>query len=170
MGVSLISDEYREMNKVLHEQRKTYGASGHRWANYIASVAGEGISVLDYGCGKGTLKKALPDLDIREYDPAIEGKDEMPDPAQLVVCTDVLEHIEPDMLDDVLKHIRELATDAAMLVVATRPANKTLPDGRNAHLIIESPEWWQEKISEHFEIVVFKENASQQGEFVCLGR
>jgi hypothetical protein len=28
------------------------------------------------------------------------------------------------------------------VVMACRPSNKTLPDGRNAHQIIESPEWW----------------------------
>lgn len=164
----MISEEYRQMNKDLHAARKTYGASGHRWAEYLTSVVSEGVSVLDYGCGKGTLKAALPDMDIREYDPAVEGKDAPPDEASIVVCTDVLEHIEPEFLDSVLAHIKSLAVDAALLVVATRPANKTLPDGRNAHLIIEGPDWWRDKISEHFEVVVFNENQSQPGEFACL--
>ena len=39
-------------------------------------------SLLDYGCGKGTLKPAIasinPDLTVLEYDPAIPGKDALP--------------------------------------------------------------------------------------------
>jgi hypothetical protein len=30
--------------------------------------------------------------------------------------------------------------------VSCRPANAVLPDGQNAHLIIESPDWWLERI------------------------
>ena len=27
--------------------------------------------------------------------------------------------------------------------ISTRAAKKTLPDGRNAHLTVQSPDWWQ---------------------------
>jgi hypothetical protein len=27
-------------------------------------------------------------------------------------------------------------------VIATRPAKKHLPDGRNAHLIVQDSDWW----------------------------
>jgi hypothetical protein len=66
----------------------------------------------------------------------------LPGFADLVVCTDVLEHVEPELLDTVLRHLRSLARKAVFVVIATRPSNKTLSDGRNAHLIVETAEWW----------------------------
>jgi hypothetical protein len=62
------------------------------------------------------------------------------------VALDVLEHIEPEMLDETLKTISNLFTKSCYLIVAAYPAKKYLPDGRNAHLIIESFDWWKEKL------------------------
>ena len=67
-------------------------------------------------------------------------------PAELVICTDVLEHIEPELIDNVLKHIESLTLKTAYLIIDTLPAQKNLPDGRNAHLIIENQDWWTNKI------------------------
>ena len=146
----LISPAYLESQRALHADPRGYGGKGSRWAETVAHVAAQhGCgSILDYGCGQGTLKRALSGsvFTVREYDPAIAGKDGMPAFADLVVCTDVLEHIEPDKLDAVLSHLRGLARKALLLVVSIRPANKVLPDGRNAHLIIESREWWQARV------------------------
>jgi 2-polyprenyl-3-methyl-5-hydroxy-6-metoxy-1,4-benzoquinol methylase len=76
----------------------------------------------------------------------VPGRDVLPKPSDVVVCTDVLEHIEPEKLDAVLDHILRLTGYFAHLVISTRPANAVLPDGRNAHLIVETPDWWLEKI------------------------
>jgi hypothetical protein len=35
----------------------------------------------------------------------------------------------------------------AYLIAATRPAKAVLPDGRNAHLIVQSEDWWLQKIA-----------------------
>jgi hypothetical protein len=79
---------------------------------------------------------------VQEYDPGIRGKDILPKPCDLVVCTDVMEHVEPKALMRVIDHIFRLTGYIAYIVVATRPANAVLPGGRNAHLIIENAEWW----------------------------
>lgn len=151
---TLISQEYREAQMALHAGPKGYegyGGKGDRWASTVAGIAEQYdcSSVLDYGCGQGSLAKALngSGLSVREYDPAIPGKDGHPVFADLVVCTDVLEHIEPDKLDQVLKHLRILARKAVFLVVSTRPALLTLPDGRNAHLTVESSAWWEARVT-----------------------
>ena len=34
-------------------------------------------------------------------------------------------------------------------LIACHPAKKKLSDGRNAHLIIEEPTWWKNKLSEY---------------------
>lgn len=152
MLTELISPEYCAQQKVLHAAPRGYGGKGHKWsAAVIAMIATQGYrSVLDYGCGQGSLRewvmRAEPCADFREYDPAIPGRDALPEPADLVVCTDVLEHIEPEKLLSVLQHLKALAMRALLLVIATRPSNKTLTDGRNAHLILESGAWWAQQI------------------------
>ena len=145
----MITPEYRALNAELHRTKFTYGSSGHLWARDVETFASEigAKRILDYGCGKATLSKALADFDVRNYDPCIPEYATPPSPAELVVCTDVLEHIEPDKLDAVLNDIIRLSSKGAFLVAATRPAKKILPDGRNAHLIIESHDWWIDKIT-----------------------
>lgn len=152
---ALISDDYTALNRKLHETNEHYGTSGAKWAKQVEEIAAllNTTSILDYGSGKGTLAAALPDLPIREYDPAVPGKDADPAPADFVVCTDVLEHIEPERLKAVLGHIKSLAQKIVMLTIDILPAQKTLPDGRNAHLIQKPARWWMQKINDRFHIV-----------------
>lgn len=145
----LISDYMLAQNQALHDAPEGFGGSGHRHLHRVVEFARmlRAKSILDYGCGEGTLKwgkrtpSALRAL-MREYDPAVRGKEELPEPADLVVSTDVFEHVEPDCLDAVVAHIAQLSRKGCYLVIATRPANKLLPDGRNAHLIVQPPGWW----------------------------
>lgn len=150
----LITPGYRDAQVALHADPQGYGppsnSRGDRWASTVLGLAEQfdGWSLLDYGCGRGALGRALEGsrLHVREYDPAIDGKDATPSFADLVAVIDVLEHVEPSRLDAVLAHIRLLARKAVFLVVSTRPSSATLPDGRNAHLIVESEAWWQARI------------------------
>ncbi len=170
----LITPAYRALNAALHASNPTYGTSGGKWAKKVDRLARqyEASSVLDYAAGKGTLGTALRDLTPHpfyvffEYDPAIEGKEAPPAPADFVVCGDVLEHIEPDCLYAVLDDLRTLARKAILLIVATQPAMKTLADGRNAHLIVEPPEWWFPKLALRWRIREFQDRG---GFFVCVG-
>lgn len=153
----LISPDYRTLNARLHDARPDYGAGGHRHAAYIGQLVAEHgyASVLDYGSGKGTLKQALHSPDVREYDPAIPGKDRTPAPADLVVCTDVLEHIEPEHLNAVLDDIQRCAGKGVFLVVHTGPAKKILSDGRNAHLTQQPYTWWLPQLWSRWTMTAF---------------
>ena len=171
----LITESYRAMNAELHARNPTYGTSGGKWAAKVHRLAKqyEAESVLDYGAGRGTLGDALwyqgpHALGYRftEYDPAIEGKDAPPSCADFVVAGDVLEHIEPDCLDDVLDDLHRLTNKAILLIVATVPAMKTLADGRNAHLIVEPAEWWFPKLAARWRIRYFED---RNGYFLCVG-
>lgn len=167
----LISDEYRALNRELHAREPSYGTSGYKWAGVVKQLAaqiGPASSVLDYGCGRSTLRAVLGDrsCEFREYDPAIPGKDGRPQPADLVACTDVLEHIEPWCLHGVLDDLRGLAKAAVLLVVATRPAKKTLADGRNAHLIVQPIEWWLPKLMDYW---APRQINNFGGEFLFIG-
>lgn len=149
----VISDQYRQMNAQLHRDNLAYGVGGGKHAKQVQKIA-ESLgtrSVLDYGCGKGYLAKELP-YPIWEYDPAIPEKAEPPRPAELVVCTDVLEHIEPELLDYVLDDLRRVTLKVGFFVIHTGPAGKTLPDGRNSHLIQQPMPWWRDKLARHFAI------------------
>ena len=153
-----ISKTYLDLNRQLHRTNPDFGRAAHAAAPWIAQLATEsGVrSLLDYGCGKGTLRPAVlalaPNLIIAEYDPAMPGKDMVPDPCDLVVCVDVLEHVEPECLSDVLEHIQELGLGGAVFIIDTGPAQKTLADGRNAHLIVEGLDWWKASIADYFDI------------------
>jgi hypothetical protein len=149
----LISEEMRELNAQLHRDKVEFGVNGGRHAETVMKLMESKAykSVLDYGCGKGGLQRALG-FPIWEYDPAIPGKDEAPRPADLVICTDVLEHIEPDKLGPVLEDLKRCVRMVGYFVISTRPAQKTYADGRNTHLIVEGPQWWGKQLQQFFQV------------------
>lgn len=160
---SLISDDYRALNQSLHDSNSRYGAGGHRWARLVKQlVTTHGlVDVLDYGCGKQTLAKALPGITVRGYDPAFAELAQTPAPADLVVCGDVLEHVEPEHVDAVLDDLARCTRRMAFLVIATRPARKVLPDGRNAHLSQMPASRWLEKILARFDLLYLCDHLSE---------
>ena len=152
--MDLISEEYRQQNAELHRSGR-YGRWGYREAENIVKTAKEFRceSILDFGAGQGTLSKTIS-LPVTNYDPAIEEYSELPTSKfDLVVCSDVLEHVEPEYLDNVLETIRSLTEKVAYFVIATSlDGTKTLPDGRDPHLIVEDGEWWVDRIYEHLPV------------------
>lgn len=160
----LISADYARLNAQLHVSRPDYGTSGQRWASVVADLAdrvGAG-EILDYGCGKQTLAAALPGRRVIGYDPAIAELSSIPSAADVVVCTDVLEHVEPEFIDDVLDDLCRVTRKAALITVATRPAVKTLADGRNAHLTVQPFDWWREHFQARFDLVDIVEEAGNE--------
>lgn len=147
-----ISDDYLAMQRQLHE-REDYGVSGAKRADTVVRLADslKTTKVLDYGCGKGLLAKDLP-FPIWEYDPAIPGKDDTARPADIVICSDVLEHIEPEFLQATLADLARCTVKVGYFVIHTGPARKTLPDGRNAHLIQKGEKFWRAQLGRYFDI------------------
>ena len=150
----LITEYYKNQNKALHLSDKRYGHRGHTHIEKIEELIKEYEceDVLDYGCGMATLSKHA-EFPVINYDPAVDEYAEDPIPCDLLVCTDVLEHIEPNCLHDVLKHIRSKMKKAGYLVVNTREdISKTLPDGTNPHKIIQPYGWWTKTLKKYFKI------------------
>jgi 2-polyprenyl-3-methyl-5-hydroxy-6-metoxy-1,4-benzoquinol methylase len=110
-------------------------------------------SILDYGCGQSRLLERLNlgyPADLIRYDPAIPEWAKKPDRrVDLLICIDVLEHIEEGDLDGVLDEMAGLCRNA-MIVIDTRPAATILPDGRNAHATIKPHAWWRQRLARHF--------------------
>ena len=107
-----------------------------------------GGSVLDYGCGKARgwneMKRELEYPLLSLYDPGFEPYKNKPDTkSDLVICTDVLEHIPEDELPDLIREIASFANKGVFFGVSTRESKKPLPDGRNAHLTVRSVTWWE---------------------------
>lgn len=153
MNEDFISNEYLEQQKQLHKEDKNYGTVAKNYANHVLMMSKQFQTkdILDYGCGKGCLQQNIPFL-MKQYDPAIIGHSILPECADIVCCLDVLEHIEPDKLDNVLKHIDTLTKRVAFFIVDGNESKNKLPDGRNTHLIIENGIWWFNKLSEYFKI------------------
>lgn len=121
-------------------------------------------SILDYGSGKGLLYKA-EHLELRRgkvirsvqeywnvddihlYDPGVEEYAARPTGGyDGVISTDVLEHIPEEDIDWVLAECFSMASGFLYMNIASYPAKKILPNGWNAHVTIQPPAWWQEKI------------------------
>lgn len=168
--MELISPAYRDLNQEAHQRYPHFGATSGRHAKTVVDLIErvKPATVLDYGAGKGTLGKEVRprvSVDWREYDPAMPGIDAPPEPADLVICTDVLEHVEPDCLDAVLDDLRRVTKGTLLLIVATRFASHCLADGRNSHLIVEKDEWWLDHLLKRFKLV---RAAGDERELACL--
>lgn len=157
----LISDEYRRMQQELHKNPK-YGVASVSYAPIVAQVmqAVGATELLDYGAGKGRLGQTLQQhtqqkLTVHHYDPSIPEWSAAPQPCRFVACIDVLEHIEPDLLDNVLDDLQRVTIGVGVFTVHTGPAAKFLTDGRNAHLIQRPPAWWLPKFMARFELAQF---------------
>jgi 2-polyprenyl-3-methyl-5-hydroxy-6-metoxy-1,4-benzoquinol methylase len=151
----LISEAYCQMNADIYNSSKR-SAGGAKHAEIVREIALKWNSqmILDYGCGQGEFKKAFDALKtgilVCEYDPAIEGKQNIFDDSSanlydLITCTDVLEHIEPEKIDNVLKHIFYLMGKGGYFIISLCETKVFLPDGRNAHILLKPVEWWLEK-------------------------
>jgi hypothetical protein len=157
---AVISEEYRRLQQELHTN-PNYGVASLQFAPVVAKAIRQlGVkSLSDYGAGKQNLKRGLDaegvQIEYRPYDPAFPEYGAA-QPAELVCCIDVLEHIEPDCLDAVLDELRHLTQRYGLFTVHTGPAVKVLADGRNAHLIQKPSSWWLPRLCERFEVESFQ--------------
>lgn len=122
-------------------------------------------SVLDFGCGHGALmasiQQAWPDMRVEGYDPGNAEHSRVPKRMfDAVVSADVFEHIEPNYLAETLQLISDKMVMAGWFRIACYPAKKQLPDGRNAHLIVESPDWWREQLLANMDVTIVSEDIS----------
>jgi len=136
-----ITPEYTETLRKLH-LNPIYGIGGKKRKDVVLklSQAMKTTNIMDYGCGKGMLGASLP-FPIWEYDPGIPGKDKVPRPSDLVVCLDVLQYVEPEMLDNVLGDLVRCSKICVFAIIGTSEG-----------LIQQGKDWWQEKLNKFFNI------------------
>lgn len=143
----------------LHRQRyrtyygtKEFHPRPHAWRAQVDALVARYVagSVLDYGCGPSRSLSKFAPYAVSDYDPAVPELSMLPQPADIVVCNHVLEHVEPDQLDSVFEHLHELTKKAAYIALACVAAPKVLFDGTPWHTIVQPGEWWDAKLKEYF--------------------
>jgi hypothetical protein len=153
----LISPAYKAEQETLHS-RGNYGTASIGYAALVTQMLDrlEIEHLLDYGCGSllNLYKHIKParKLTYQAYDPGVPEYSESPVPAQMVACIDVLEHIEPEFLENVLDDLKRVTEVVLFCTIHTGPAVKVLSDGRNAHLTQQPMSWWLPKLWSRFDI------------------
>ena len=117
----MITEAYRQEQARLHATGD-YGKAGAQFGEVVADMlrATNAATLLDYGCGsRQSLRPALTvRIDYRGYDPAVPEYSADPEPADCVACIDVLEHIEPDLLENVLDDLQRLTEVVCLLTIS----------------------------------------------------
>jgi len=146
-----ITDQSKiEQYKNIHSE-KEWGVTSYSMAKYIipSIIELEALSVLDYGCGQSKLYERLKinkKTKVFRYDPSIPEISHIPvKHVNLIINTDVLEHIPEEDINDVLNHMKQLG-DNIFFNINTALAKEILPSGENAHCTVRPPEWWLNKI------------------------
>ena len=160
--------EFIEAYKDLHTQETKF--KGSSLNPYVISI-GKLIlehnckTLLDYGCGKALgysdkceeiqLKKPVHEVwnidSYTLYDPAYPKYNTLPTGTyDIVICTDVLEHIPEQDLDWVIERILNYSTKIVFLNICTAPALKHFKKGKfkgkNLHISVFENKWWIKKI------------------------
>lgn len=121
-----ISDKYKNQIEVLHYKNKMGKNSKRKIPKLFNMPAFLEIynpnSIIDYGCGSGGVVDYLSETykEVIGYDPCVKKYSKYPKKEfDVLVSMDVLEHIEPELLDNNLKNINKLFTKAAYLDIHT---------------------------------------------------
>ena len=112
-------------------------------------------TVLDFGCGRGDAYRSphkihhqwgLPRASVYLYDPAFHHAPMPTGEFDLVVCSDVLEHIPEDEVPEFIHRLCKHARKAVWASVCCRPAKKVFPGtDTNLHVTVKSFDWWKDR-------------------------
>lgn len=149
-----------------------YGNSSFVYFDFVADIVRKRNprSILDYGCGWSDLVcyfwndgKRI----VHRFDPAIPRFKEMPDRQfDLILCTDVMEHIGIGDVDRVFSEMSGFSKNA-FFVISTIPAQTILPDGRNAHITLLTDGEWLNWIKDYFGSAYKIKSMCNDGLLVC---
>jgi hypothetical protein len=107
------------------------------------------------------LKEKYPNLQVYGYDPGRDGLEILPERVDMIISTDVLEHIEPKLLEETLLDLAKRTNKVMYHLIACHKSKKSLPDGRNAHLIVETPDWWKKKLAKTLKWKMYNEKITE---------
>lgn len=116
-------------------------------------------TMLDFGCGRGDAYRSPHKVyhqwgfhrgSVTLYDPAFHQSNKLPTGRyDLVVCSDVLEHIPEAEVDAFVARLFAYAKSAVWASVCCRPAKKFFADGvTNLHVTVQPYQWWHDTFVE----------------------
>jgi hypothetical protein len=157
----LISEKHQAQYQRHYKERPTKAAPNAHLAQILQFAHEIGAkSILDYGCGGHASIEGYCSLSVQSYDPGMLEYCAHAMPADLVVCLDVLEHVEPEHVDGVIAHIRGLARKGIFLTISCRESPKKLPDGSPWHIFVRDEKYWREVFSD-FDSLDYDEGRQQ---------
>lgn len=150
------SPEYQDLLRELHARETSFAGGSHVLTVAQLMKKFNIASLSDYGAGKMRLADVLRrefalEFEYRPYDPAFPEYGQA-QPADLVCCIEVLEHVEPEHIDGVLQNLAEITRQWGFFTIHCADSGKFLADGRNAHILQRPIPWWLTKLSQYFEI------------------
>ncbi len=147
--------DYIKQYELLYKIKKNYGKTSIKLYDMLKKIINDLniSSILDYGCGKSKLLdliKKNSKIKIFKYDPAIKKYSTLTkNKTDLVICTDVLQHVPLYDLDRVLKEIKSKGIYILFYIKCTNHKTK-LPNGTYANCTVYDKKWWLEKLSTYF--------------------
>jgi hypothetical protein len=157
-GPRTYSASHIDRHRAAHVREDGYGRHRHLYlqetirqlARSLGSAENQGLSWLDYGCGKGGFIEQIRPLSlfatIVGFDPAVSGFSSRPAGRfDLVTCLDVIDIVEPRYLGAVVQDAATFTRGVAVFDCLTRP--------KTAALRPHSPLYWTQIIRQHMEVV-----------------
>lgn len=148
--------DYIKQYELLYKRKKNYGKTSIKLYDMLKKIINDLniSSVLDYGCGKSKLLdliKKNKKIKIYRYDPAIKKYSKLTkNKTDLVICTDVLQHVPLYDLDRVLKEIKSKGIYILFYIKCTNHKTK-LPNKTYANCTVYDKKWWLEKLSNYYD-------------------
>ncbi len=141
------------MNRKMHHDGRFKGTT---WLNNLEQFEDavpdlENKIILDFGCGPlGGIRQRYGEHTV-SYDPYVESFQAPPwdEEFDVVFSSDVLEHMTHREIAEFCQKVADSSANYAYLVVSTRAAKKTLPNGINAHLTVQQADWWFHFVLKH---------------------
>ena len=157
---TLITPEYKQELFDLHAQALWGNTGGKYVGDSVVKILEdhpEIKTILDYGCGAATLKKFVEDKGITDkqwtlYDPAVKIYDKEPTGKfDLVISTDVLEHVEEIMLNNVIRNLQSLTGKFLLSEIACYLCNSEFESGpyvgQDMHISLKAPDGWRLRLA-----------------------
>lgn len=125
---------------------------------------------IDLGCGRASLSMHFSDytgVDVSNYiiehnkktrigtfiHCSLDDLANITEKYDVAICSDVMEHIPKNEIDNVLKSISSLISSHFYFAISTRKSVLLDKEGNNLHLSVLTSEEWKKHITKYFKIL-----------------